>query len=720
MSADNTLRGKPGKFAGAFASLSQPGRVTFRVAHFTFHASRAFILLTFLTLLASVMRLYHLGTESLWFDEADIVSRARQPVSILIQGFTQAGENGPLYTLLLHYWLGLLDSVPLFGDIVRAIFGGGYEAPIRALPAFFGAASVPPMYLLAKQVGGYRVGLIAATLLTINPFDIWYSQDAKMYSLLVLMTLITTLLYVRAINRNSLLLWGAYVLSTWVMLTTHSFGALVLLAQLVTTPFLFRTKMEKQQSRVRIVRWGWAMLLILGPLFPLVWLRVAALVTNTADVGGWYAPAGLHDIFGTLLVNFAVNRSITPWEAIGALTMGVLALLGIWTVFRSTSYMALGNETMIALDDSDVNVQTQGGNIRPLILALCLLPTIGLWLVTLRIPLFQARYLIMALPAYLIFVAVGLLWLVRQRAILIALPTALLVLTTSIALVSINYSPEPQKEDWRGAMVYLQDHTRLRDVVVVFPGYLRTAVDAYYKPGGQGSVPTVPIKTVPSLKTQGFGARELPEYLMKTVSCYERAWLVTSPTRQAQEDPKNSVQQWFQYNWHTFDTHEFNGVTVYGVAFNEVLNCWYPPPDFPEAHVFENGMQFSGYIYELRNDATTQQDASYFPLTLYWRTDKKLTMDYTINVSVKDASGKVVKSDALGPLNGFWPTTEWPANTDIIDYRDIRLPGGLTPGKYSVTLQIYAKDHPKTPLNLRDGETEVVFNEPLVVVPWKP
>ena len=69
------------------------------------------------------------------------------------------------------------------------------------------------------------------------------------------------------------------------------------------------------------------MLLILGPIFPIAWLRLAALVVGT-DVGGWYAPTGLADILATIFVKFAVNQAGPPWEMIGAICMGVLALVG--------------------------------------------------------------------------------------------------------------------------------------------------------------------------------------------------------------------------------------------------------------------------------------------------------------------------------------------------------------------------------------------------------
>jgi hypothetical protein len=46
--------------------------------------------------------------------------------------------------------------------------------------------------------------------------------------------------------------------------------------------------------------------------------------------------------------------------------------------------------------------------------------------------------------------------------------------------------------------------------------------------------------------------------LMRMVTCQERVWLITSPPSRSR-GPDNKVQWWFQGNWHTFDTREFNG-----------------------------------------------------------------------------------------------------------------------------------------------------------------
>ena len=667
-----------------------------------------------LTLLAFLLRRYRLGFESFWFDEADIVQRAMQPVPTLLQRFTEAGENGPLYTLVLHYWLAAIEAFPPLERVLHLVFGSGMEAPIRGLSATFGTACIPLMYALARRVGGTALGLTAAALLAVNPFHIWHSQDAKMYTLLVLTSLASTLLYVEALQRNKVALWAGYVLATWVMLTVHSMSGLVLLAQLAATPFLQPgiSNFEIRSSKFPWVRWGWAMLLILGPLFPIAWLRLAALLTNTLDVGNWYTTTTLTDILSTSFVAFAVNRAGPALELTGALVMALLAALGTWSFFRSSNHENPANQIR------NSKLETRN-SVAPLVLALWLVPIFVFWLITLRVPLFQSRYLIMALPPYLIMAGAGLLRLRRIHPLALGVAAGALGLASLGALLGVNYSQQVQKEDWRGAMVYVQDHLRLRDAIIVFPGYLVTAVDTYYKPGGPGQVPDVPVITnIPSMRTVGFGPRELEMALRQAIKGHERVWLVTSPGRQKSEDPDNRVQQWLQYNWNTFDTKVFNGVTVYGISFHEVRETWFPGPDYPERHEFPNGLVFEGYIYEIRADATQQRDASFFPLTLYWLTTRRLQEDYIFRVRIKDPSGKVIVDDAAGPLNGYWRTKEWPPGKHIIDYRDLRLPGGLTPGNYTVTLEVYPASQPGNPLQTVDGATEIVFQAPLQVIPW--
>jgi uncharacterized membrane protein len=664
------------------------------------------------TVLAFVLRVHRLGAESFWFDEADIISQAKEPLSTLLTSFTRAGENGPLYTLLLHFWIALV---------------GTREAPVRLLPALFGTATVPVIYYAGKRLLSRELGLVAAALLTVSPFHIWHSQDAKMYTLVVLVTLGSTTLYLQALEKGQARWWAAYVLATWVALFAHSMSVLILAAQLLATPLLWPRLPPTDRAARRAAaqgrrRWVIAMLMLFLPFLPNAWERIYAfLVGNIA--GDWHASIPFPDMLGVLFVKFAMNRAPQPWEAAGAWGVGALFVVGLvpWVRAARRSWAFL--------------------------LILWLAPTIIFWLLTLRVPLFEPRYLIIVLPYYLLFVAAGLLRLGR-----FGLPAAgaalLLVVALQVsALVQINYSAQPQKEEWRQAISYVQDHMRLRDVIIVHPGYLKTAVEQYLQE--TGDVPKVPVETVPYLNTENFGQRELVSWLREQIAGHERAWIITSPPRTDKEDPEGEVLQFFEGKfwpdprYYQFDVQEYLGVKIYGYAFNGQPHSWYPKPVYPQQVKFAGGFNFTGSIYEVRGDVKDQvANAGWLPLTLYWRFDQPPTpdQDYIISLRLLDEHNKEWAAYDLPPLNGYRPTTQF-GTEPVIDYPDIFIPGNAPPGTYHITLQVWPRctedhvcwdpnnphQHAGQPLAVVSADTSAApgartetLDHPLHIIAWQP
>ncbi len=664
-----------------------------------------------ITFVALVLRRYHLGVESFWFDEADIVRQAQQPLGAMLDAFTRAGENGPLYTLLLHFWV--------------ALFGTG-ETAVRTLPLIFGTATVPVIYWLGKRVGGTALGLLAAVLLAVSPFHVWHSQDAKMYTLVVLVTLLSTALYLQALETGSTRWWAAYVLATWVALFTHGLAILILAAQLIATPLIWPRGAAASGvapgSRRR--RWLIALLVLLVPFLPIAWERLYAWLVGNLN-GAWYTPTGLHDMLDALFVKFALNRALPPWETVGAWATGIVFAIGLWPWARTR------RRTWAFL------------------VVLWLAPILVFWLITLRVPLFQPRYLIIVLPFYLIFVAAGLVRLAR-----VGLPVAtaaLLVLLTfqGAALAQINYSPQPQKEEWRQAIDYVKQHARLRDVIIVDPGYLSTAVQLYYQ--GGCDLPAIPIEAVPNLNTQDFGDRELASWLDTAITNHERVWLITSPERMGKDDPQGKVQGFFEgklWPWpryYQFAVQEYIGVKVTGYALNAQPHSWYPGPVYPQQVNFAGGFSFRGAIYEVRGCPGHPPDqvanAGWLPLTFYWGFDQPPApdQDYVISIHVLDAQNREWATYDLPPLNGYRPTTTF-GTDQVIDYPDIYLPGNTPPGTYHITFQVWPRCadgqcwdpgrphvHSGQPLPVvaatagaGPGDTTVTLEHPLTVVPWQP
>src|SRR5262245_53033472 len=144
-------------------------------------------------LVGGVLRCYRLGANSLWSDELATLMLARHsPVEIL--GLTSSANFiPPLYFLLVH---GVLQAL------------GESEVTLRLTSVVAGICSVPVLWFLMQEITGNRgTANIAAALLAVNPLHLWFSQEARPYSLLVLFGCCTLLAVVRATRTGSLHDW---------------------------------------------------------------------------------------------------------------------------------------------------------------------------------------------------------------------------------------------------------------------------------------------------------------------------------------------------------------------------------------------------------------------------------------------------------------------------------------------------------------------------------
>ena len=119
-------------------------------------------------LVALAVRSYGLTYHSLWFDEVMSTFWAAKPAGEIWRvGLSLAQDkHPPLYYLALHGW--------------TALFGSG-DVAVRSFGAIIGALAVLPVYGIGKTLGGVRAGAFAALLVALNPFLVWYSQEARMF-----------------------------------------------------------------------------------------------------------------------------------------------------------------------------------------------------------------------------------------------------------------------------------------------------------------------------------------------------------------------------------------------------------------------------------------------------------------------------------------------------------------------------------------------------------
>jgi hypothetical protein len=146
--------------------------------------SRGSVALPALLLLGLVLRLIHLGS-GLWYDEIQtLVEFARLPLGRLFTEYPNTNHH-PLYSLLASASLGLL---------------GESAAALRLPAALMGTASLWAFYRLAIMVTTRREALLGTLLLTLSYHHLWFSQNARGYSGLLLFTLLGTAAFLRLIR----------------------------------------------------------------------------------------------------------------------------------------------------------------------------------------------------------------------------------------------------------------------------------------------------------------------------------------------------------------------------------------------------------------------------------------------------------------------------------------------------------------------------------------
>jgi len=157
-----------------------------------------------------------LTTSELWLDEALSVNIAALPLPELFAALRQDGHP-PLYYVLLHAWM-----VP---------FGDGNLA-VRALSGVLGVGALPLIWLCGKRLGAARVGWAALLLLASSPYAVRYATEARMYTLLVVFTLLGFLALTATLERPTAPRLVAVALLSGMLALTH-YWALFLLATVV-------------------------------------------------------------------------------------------------------------------------------------------------------------------------------------------------------------------------------------------------------------------------------------------------------------------------------------------------------------------------------------------------------------------------------------------------------------------------------------------------------
>jgi mannosyltransferase len=214
---------------------------------------------------------------------------------------TGARPESPLYLFILHYWM--------------AAFGTS-EVAVRSLSVLFGVLAIPVIYLMGRRLFKEEVGLLAALILALSGFNVQYSQEARMYTLMVLLALLSMYFFIRFLQRATVAISVAYVVCTTLLLYTHVYGAFVVIAQnvyLLTLLFLSR------ERAFRLRHWIGLQALVVAFFGP--WISFLISQTSSVEKGFWIPTPTMNTLISTLYTYAGTATLVLLFLALAVLSL---------------------------------------------------------------------------------------------------------------------------------------------------------------------------------------------------------------------------------------------------------------------------------------------------------------------------------------------------------------------------------------------------------------
>jgi hypothetical protein len=518
------------------------------------------------------LRLHNLEQFSFWTDEGLTPERAGYALAeilrntIYIQGVATRDTHPPLYYLMIHF--------------TRRAFGES-DFAYRYPSVLFGVLLVPLLFqfgrLLDNKVAGWQgdrvtntrlvtplplhpltrspahsvVALLSALLTTVNPLQIYYAQEARMYTLLVLLGAAASYVLARALTRPPAARrqlafdLGAYAVLAGLALYTHYTAVFLIAAQAIFWLWLL--------WRAGLQRWiivaGVAAVLLAIPLLPYTIPRLfSGAEANYHPVAPLVMLRDVVHFFHLGLTTDFAHWGVRLLDAAALL----LLLLGLW---------AAG-----------------AWRIRAFLLLYLLAAVLGLMAGSLLFkPMYQgARHTMLGSPAFMLLLALGVVWVAgggwqgargkragdnrqimvgrRQSAVSHSplstlhsplftlhwpLATLALVVIVSGAAVSLNNlynNPLYGKDDFRRLIRYMEQRAGERDVIV-YNNAVLLPLHEHYR-----TRPDIDVTALPLYPQFASGTEpELPAL----AASYDRLWFVTDPPADKRDEGK-LIQGWLE------------------------------------------------------------------------------------------------------------------------------------------------------------------------------
>lgn len=586
------------------------------------------LILPGILLLSFVLRVFRLGYQSLRGDEAITYVYSLRPLAELFEIIRVTSPHPPVYYTLIHSWMAL---------------AGDTEYALRFLSVVTGVLLVASTAALGRMILGVRLGLLVALLVALNPYQVFYAQDARSYPLVTLLGVLSTISLWRALRTGAWRYWIAYGLATLAAIYTHYYATLFVIFQGL---FVIWDSGQRQRFPWRYAAVGMVDFLLFLPWFLFSWGMLtgySGMGESTGIVGSIWRP----------LTAFTGGQFLPPrfvWiNAISILSLLILGTIGLWRERRLAALLVI------------------------LYLAV---PLVGVYVASQFRPIFNERYLMIASPAFYLLIGAALVWLSEFRqvwptAISLLLAAALLT-TGSLALSNHYFNPQFAKSPpWRDVLDYIAHKARPGDALIytsplpTIPYYNHDRLPAYL-------IPYEPDTTLP----------EAVEQLQNVLDHHPRIWLLPAESdRQVSYD----VEPWLDRHSVQLDQTFFR---IIHIGLYESPETFFNTMTSQVAR-FADGLQLNGFRLAEGEAPLTVHGGEQIPLILLWSAKSRPMTNYTVFVHLVGPDGILWGQWDNPPIWGTYPTTNWAAGEIVFDQYRIPVQGDAPPGKYHLLVGLY-------------------------------
>jgi uncharacterized membrane protein len=392
--------------------------------------------LILIIILGATLRFYHIDFQSIWLDEIHTMNESNPniPFSELYNVIMSGEQMPPFYFYSLYFIFKIFGYTTFVARIYSAVLG---------------VISLYSIYLLGKELLSKRIGLIAAFILSVNYFHLYYSQDARPYILLLLFSILSLykmVVYIKNPSLKNALYYGFFAA---MMINSHFFGLFALFAQYLIL-LLFLVLSEKDSKKSFFIN-----SFISGLVTLILFIPAIKIFIKITEIKEFWIPAPTIDAYTLIFKEFFGNSEL------------ILILVSLFLLFY---FIKVSKQKDIPITYKNIvenRIIFSSIIFIPWIVTIILIPLIRSYT---SIPMIISRYFIVVLPVLILLISIGIQQF-KNKVVYNGLLLLFLIFSIIDIVVVKKYYNSVNKAQFREATTFIKENINSNEPVVSSLGW---------------------------------------------------------------------------------------------------------------------------------------------------------------------------------------------------------------------------------------------------------